>query len=238
MAIFVLVHGAWHGGWCWRDVAHVLTNQGHQVLTPTLTGMGEREHLGTVNTNPDLHVNDICQVLHFEELKNVILVGHSYGGNIITGVADRQPDRLKALVYFDAAVPDQSGEALLANAQPERIAQFEAQLTDGNFRISPDYFDVWTDDTSVKAKLKALCTTTPVGCFTQGVTLHNPRPKLPRHYMLAAKNDPSIFQKIYKKALGDSDFTTEELPVKHAGMCERPNLFAARLMAYAATLSN
>ena len=69
MAIFVLVHGAWHGGWCWRDVAHVLTNQGHQVLTPTLTGMGEREHLGTVNTNPDLHVDDICQVLHFEELK-------------------------------------------------------------------------------------------------------------------------------------------------------------------------
>ena len=236
MATFVLVHGAWHGGWCWRDVAHVLTNQGHQVWTPTLTGMGEREHLGTAETNPDLHVEDICQVLHFEDLRHVILVGHSYGGNVITGVADRQPERLKALVYFDAAVPKVSGEALLPQAQPERIERFEAQLTDGNFRIAPDYFDVWTDDARVKMKLKAYCTTTPWGCFAQGVTLQKQAPKLPRHFMLAANNKPSIFQNIYKQVLNDPDFTTEELPVKHAGMCERPNLFAARLMAYAATL--
>ena len=98
---FVLVHGAWHGGWCWRRVADLLELQGHKVFTPTLTGLGERSHLLTKDINLDTHINDLLGVLEAEDLRNVILVGHSYGGMVATGVADRVPERISRLVYLD-----------------------------------------------------------------------------------------------------------------------------------------
>ncbi len=105
VATFVLVHGAWHGGWCWKRVAPALRAAGHDVYTPTLTGLGERAHLANPSIGLETHVQDIVNVLNYEELREVILVGHSYGGLVITGVADRQPDRLAHLVYLDAFVP-------------------------------------------------------------------------------------------------------------------------------------
>src|SRR5215469_7235356 len=101
-ATFVLVHGGSHGGWCWQRVAKRLRSAGHDVYTPTLTGLGERSHLLRPDIDLDLQIEDVVQVLKYEDLHDVILAGHSYGGMVITGVADRALDRIAWLVFLDA----------------------------------------------------------------------------------------------------------------------------------------
>jgi len=117
MATFVLVHGGGHGGWCYQRVAPLLRGAGHDVYTPTLTGLGERAHLLRADIDLDFHIGDIVNVLHFDDLRDVILVGHSYGGMVITGVADRATERVGKLVYLDAATP-KNGESLVDHAGP------------------------------------------------------------------------------------------------------------------------
>lgn len=109
---FVLVHGAWHGGWCWRDVAALLRAGGHQVWTPTMTGLGERSHLLRADTGLTTCIEDVAAVVVSEELDDVVLVGHSFAGPVISGVADQLPQRLRQLVYLDAIVVDSGQSAL------------------------------------------------------------------------------------------------------------------------------
>jgi pimeloyl-ACP methyl ester carboxylesterase len=99
------VHGTWHGGWVWQDVANRLRTAGHRVYTPTCTGCGERLHLTGPEVGLNTHITDIAQVLEFEDLNQVILVGHSFSGITITGVADRCRERIDRIVFFDALVP-------------------------------------------------------------------------------------------------------------------------------------
>jgi pimeloyl-ACP methyl ester carboxylesterase len=117
MATYVLVHGGGHGGWCYQRVARLLRAEGHEVLSPTLTGLGERAHLLDQHVDLERHITDVAAVLRFEDLRDVILVGHSYGGMVITGAADREPDRVGRLVYLDAATPVQ-GQSLVDVAGP------------------------------------------------------------------------------------------------------------------------
>jgi pimeloyl-ACP methyl ester carboxylesterase len=117
MATYVLVHGGGHGGWCYQRVARLLRSAGHEVYTPTLTGLGERSHLLSPKIDLDLHIADVVAVLHYEDLRDVILVGHSYGGMVITGVGDRAAERIGRLVYLDAATPV-NGQSLVDVAGP------------------------------------------------------------------------------------------------------------------------
>ena len=117
MSTYVLVHGGGHGGWCYQRVARILRSSGHDVYTPTLTGLGERSHLLSADVDLDLHITDVVGVLHYEDLSDVILVGHSYGGMVITGIADRAPDRIGRLVYLDAANPV-NGQSLVDVSGP------------------------------------------------------------------------------------------------------------------------
>jgi pimeloyl-ACP methyl ester carboxylesterase len=105
VATYVLVHGGGHGGWCYQRVARRLRAAGHEVYTPTLTGLGERSHLLSRAVDLDLHIRDVVALLRFEDLRDVVLVGHSYGGMVITGVGDRAADRIGRLVFLDAANP-------------------------------------------------------------------------------------------------------------------------------------
>lgn len=105
-AVYVLVHGAWHGGWCWKKVKALLEAGGHNVFTPTLTGLGERAHLLTPQINLSTHIEDIVSMLEYEDLFNVILVGHSYAGMVISGVAEKVANRISQLVYLDAFLPE------------------------------------------------------------------------------------------------------------------------------------
>ena len=132
-ATFVLVHGAWHGGWCWIKVARLLRDATHTVYTPTLTGLGERAHLATPDVDLETHIQDVVAVIESEELRNVVLVGHSYGGMVISGVAARVPNRIGRLVYLDAFIaetgrPQQRRHAAPApSAVPRAVHQNEAR---------------------------------------------------------------------------------------------------------------
>lgn len=108
---YLIVHGAWGGAWDWRIVDKLLTEKGHYVHRATLTGLGEREHLASVDIGLEIHIQDVVNILRFDELDNVILVGHSYGGMIISAVADRMPERVKHLIFIDALLPE-DGESV------------------------------------------------------------------------------------------------------------------------------
>jgi pimeloyl-ACP methyl ester carboxylesterase len=131
MATYVLVHGGAHGGWCYGPVARILRSAGHEVHAPTLTGLGERSHLLRPGIDLDTHIDDVVAVLHYEDLREVVLVGHSYGGMVITGVADRAADRVGHLVYLDAATPA-DGQSLVDIAGPMMAAaRARGRVVDG-----------------------------------------------------------------------------------------------------------
>src|SRR3954465_400706 len=129
MATLVLVPGSWAGGWIWKKVTPLLRGAGHAVYTPTLTGLGERVHLARPGITLETHITDVVNLLAFEDLRDVILIGWSYGGMVITGVADQVPERLAQLIYFDATVPHdgQSEYDTLPDPQEQHVAEQEAE---------------------------------------------------------------------------------------------------------------
>jgi pimeloyl-ACP methyl ester carboxylesterase len=141
MTTFVLVHGGWHGGWCWRFVAPALRSAGHEVYTPTLTGLGDRAHLARPGIDLDLHVQDVVALLEMEDLHDVVLLGHSYGGMVVTGVADRCAERIRRLVYLDAFVPE-NGKCALDYIVPERAAKFREDGEQSG-SITPPPLSLW-----------------------------------------------------------------------------------------------
>lgn len=134
---FVIVHGAWGGGWAWRRVDRLLRAHGHDIYRPTLTGQGERVHLASPEIGLATHVEDVVNVIRFEDLHDVILVGHSYGGMVITGVAEKVPERIRRLVYVDAFLPE-DGESLVTAGpgRAERSAWLQSTIKDG-FSVPP-----------------------------------------------------------------------------------------------------
>jgi pimeloyl-ACP methyl ester carboxylesterase len=114
---FVIVHGAWGGSWAFKKVDSLMTAHGHLVYRPSLTGQGERVHLASTNVDLSTHINDVVNAILFEDLKNIILVGHSYGGMVITGVADQVPERIQKLIYLDAFLPADGESVFTANPQ-------------------------------------------------------------------------------------------------------------------------
>jgi pimeloyl-ACP methyl ester carboxylesterase len=193
-SVFVLVHPAWHGGWCWKKIVPLLLESGHQVFTPTLSGLGERTHLAHPAIGLETHVEDIVGVLKYEELRDVVLVGHSSGGMVITGAADRAPQQIAHVVYVDAFVPEH-GQALLDLVPPERRHGLEtAMKTEGDGWLLPRFAplpwesivrDMWgvSDDDDVRWMLRLLGPT-PFGHFKDPVVRTNPAAELlPRTYI-------------------------------------------------------
>lgn len=137
MATFVLVHGAWHGGWCWRDVAQPLAMAGHRVHAVTLTGLGDRAHLMSPAITLETHISDVLQTLEAYELDSVVLAVHSYAGMIGTAIADRLPGRLKHLVYVDAVVPRPGESWSSTHASPVREQRLAAAAASPDFSFPP-----------------------------------------------------------------------------------------------------
>ncbi len=132
LVTFVLVHGTSHGGWCWRNLSPILRKAGYEVYTPTLTGLGERSHLLSKidRITLETHIEDVTNMLFYEDLSDVVLVGHSYAGMVITGVATKQPQRLSHLVYFDAYIPSK-GESEIDLWPPDVQARARADIAKG-----------------------------------------------------------------------------------------------------------
>lgn len=185
---FVLVHGAWHGGWCWRHVAEPLRAAGHRVFTPTLTGQGERLHLSSADVVHDTHVRDITGVIEAEELTDVILVGHSYGGIVISAVADRMPERIAKRVYLDALLPVPGEPAFPLPA--EQVAALRATMPGGYQMASPfppEGFGVPADHPLHPWVARRL-TTMPFNVFITPVVLSAAWDRTPRCYIEAKRN--------------------------------------------------
>ncbi len=199
MATFVLVHGGGHGGWCYQPVARLLRARGHEVYTPTLTGLGEREHLLNPSINLDTHITDVVKLLQFEDLQDVYLVGHSYGGMVITGVADRAPERIGNLVYLDAAFPmngqslvDVAGEMMAATRARSRtidgveLVLFADDLPYGYYGVTDPEQIAW-----MAPKL----TPHPFACFDQKLVLQDEARvrALPQSFIVCAENMPEEY---------------------------------------------
>lgn len=179
---FVLVHGTWHGGWVWRDVAAILRAAGHPVFTPTCTGCGERAHLSSPDVGLDTHITDIVNVLKFNELEDVILVGHSYSGLTITGAADREKDRIRRIVFFDALVPHEGVMSAVpkdagTGDRPDWWKARESKFVDGyKMQLWEEYpvqMLVPESETEHIERLKRLITTHPAKQWTDELVLEH-----------------------------------------------------------------
>ena len=224
MATFVLVHGAWHGGWCWKHVRPLLQAKGHDVFTPTLTGVGEKSHLLSRDTRLETHVTDIANVLRWEELSDVVLCGHSYGGMVISGVADRMPDRIRSLVYLDAFVPV-DGQSTFDFMPAERVQMFKdgARAKGDGWRMPPIPAAVFKVREEHQAWVDAQCTPHPLACFEDKIHLTGARERIARKtFILATDYNPSAFQGIAERLRHDPSWKIHTLPCGHDTMVDLP----------------
>ncbi len=242
MANFVLVHGAWHGGWCYRDTARALRRAGHEVFTPTHTGVGERAHQGAENITLETHIRDVCGCIEAEELSEVILCGHSYGGMVITGVADRMPDRIKSLVYLDAFVPEhgQSLNGLLPLAlAPEVSAAFlgafrGTALEGHGGRMAPIPAEAFNILPENRAWVERRCVPQALATFELPILLAGAGAAIKeRLYILADGWDPSPFRYFAAKVEGLPGWRVIKMPCSHDVMVDMPGELAAELMKLA-----
>lgn len=225
MATFVLVHGAWGGSWCWKRVRRALQQQGHEVFTPTLTGLADRSHLLSEEVNLETHILDVLNLVQWEELDDFVLCGHSYGGMVVTGVADRIPERLRALVFLDAFVPD-DGECLADFAPVSG-----GGLIDGwkSVPIGSAAFGVNPDDQSW---VDRQCTVQSVACFRQPVKLTGGIERVKRiSYVYASgwAGGESLFTRFRAKAKARG-WNVSDVDCGHDVMLDGPEELAALLV--------
>lgn len=231
---FVLVHGAWHGGWCWRDVAAVLRNAGHQVFTPTMTGLGERAHLLNAQVGLSTFIDDIAAVILSEELDNVVLVGHSFGGHVINGVADRMPQLLRQLIYLDGLVV-QHGQSALSIMPPAVQAERNRTMDAEGLRMtipSPDQFGL--SDPAQLAWVMRQLTPHPLKGYTEPLQLQHPLGNgLPKTYI--AVTDPWYppLAELRQWVRSQPDWDWRELAACHNAMVSAPLALASLLMELA-----
>ncbi len=233
MTTFVLVHGAWHGGWCWKHVARRLRAQGHDVYAPTLTGLAERAHLLSRAVDLDTHVRDIVELLRYEELTDVVLCGHSYGGMVITGVADQAAERIRSLVYLDAFVPA-DGQSVFDLQRPERIATFreEAQTKGAGWLLPPVPAARFKVKPENQPWVDRQCTPHPLACFEQKLRLSGAYAGISRRsFIKAGAYVPSPFDAVLERLRNDKAWRVHSIPCGHDVMVDMPDELAAQLVA-------
>lgn len=222
---FVLLHGAWHGGWCWERVAEPLRARGHRVTTPTQTGLGERAHLLSGEITLQTFIDDLVNHLLFEDLKNVTLVGHSFGGNGISGAAEVIPERIKDLVYLDCTIME-AGETLLDKLAPgalrQRIEAFEAS-PDGLGVAAPDPSVFGVMDVADQDWVAARLTPHPISTMRAPLPLQGPPGAgLPARYIMCTDPQYQVAERVH--AWGTRfDWPIEEIATGHDAMVTAPS---------------
>jgi len=202
MTTFVLVHGAWRGGWLWNRVRPLLQAQGHEVFTPTLTGLADRSHLLSPEINLDTHIDDVVNLFKWEDLSDVLLCGHSYAGGVVSGVADRIPDRIAALVYLDAFVLE-NGECI-HDTLPEEHRELQlrgAAVAGEGWTIPPIPAEVFNVNADDRDWVDQQSTPQPVATFQQPIRLSGQGAAVqPVTYILATDHPGSPFPPFFEKA--------------------------------------
>lgn len=235
---FVLVHGAWHGGWCWRRVADVLRARGHRVFTPSLTGLGDRAHLFSREISLQTHVQDILSIVEAEELSDLVLVGHSYGGFVISGAADTLRERVAHYVYLDASVPpDMSRGASFSwagwNPPEAREARLKRVREEGGgvalpapppgaFAVAEPSQVAW-----LQRRLRPMPVQTYLGTFTFKNDGSN---GLKRTYIASMKPRYALLVPTQERIRGDRTWSFATLEAGHDSMVTAPDELAGLLM--------
>jgi pimeloyl-ACP methyl ester carboxylesterase len=220
---FVLVHGAWHGGWCWRRVANRLRARGHIAFTPTLTGLGERAHLLHPNVDLSLHIVDVLGVIEYEQLKDVVLVGHSYGGCVISGVAEAMPDKIRSIVFLDAFIPD-NGDATVDLVQPAVQEIVQAALERGDATVPVRDAAAFKVNEKDRAWVDSLAGPQPIRTMTEKIRLTGAREQIPKKTYIRASGYPNVsFDKAYTRVKKDPSWRTYEVPCGHDVMIDEPD---------------
>ncbi|NYT36552.1 alpha/beta fold hydrolase [Allopusillimonas soli] len=231
---FVLVHGAWNGGWCWSRVAPLLRQAGHAVFTPTCTGMGERSHLLNNEIGPSTFIQDVINQIVWEDLHEVILVGHSFAGVIISGVADRIPERLKHLVYLDAFILE-SGVSTMDTLSEENQDRLKAAVDEAGGTVPvlppprPKSLNIIEPD-DVAFVLDRL-TPQPFRSYVEAVTLSNPHGNgIPAHYLHCTEPAFAAVAESDAWAQENTDWIRLPLAASHCAMVTAPTLLANTLL--------
>jgi pimeloyl-ACP methyl ester carboxylesterase len=235
---FVLVHGAWHGGWCWRRAADVLRARGHRVFAPSLTGLGDRAHLFSKDISLQTHVADILAVIETEELSDFVLVGHSYGGFVISGVADTLRERVSRYVYLDGTVPpDMSPGASFSwagfnppEAREARLKSVQEQGKGVGLPAPPPSAFAVTEPADVawlQRRLRPMPLQTYIGTFTFKNSGSN---GLTRTYIAATKPPYALLASTRNSISGDPSWSFTSIEAGHDSMVTAPDELAALLM--------
>jgi len=236
MACFVLVHGTGSGGWCWKFVAQTLRKAGHEVYAPTLSGVGDRSHLLKCGVNLTTHIADVDNLLFYEDLSNVVLVGHSYGGMVITGVAAKSPERLKQLVYLDAYVPEE-GQTERELWPPKMRADIEADEAAGKgMRSPPSPAVLGITDPELSEWYLARVTPHPMATYDEPAPQGSVRSdRLSRAYVHCTGGPTApIFAPFAEKAKSRG-WTFREIATGHEAMLVAPHRVAEILLGILAT---
>src|SRR6266852_1071821 len=220
---FVLVHDAWHGGWCWRRVSDLLENKGHKVFAPTMTGLGERSHLMSKEVVLDTHIADIVNVIKWEELRGICLVAHSYGGFPVSGVLEQVLDRVASLVFLDAFVPEDGQRSLDVASEFSRKGTLEA-VAKGEISRPPPKAETFHVNEKDRAWVDSKLTAQPVGVALQPIRFTGAREKVAKKtYIRAPKYPQPAFDKYYAAKKADPSWRTYEVPCGHDVMVDMPD---------------
>ncbi len=231
---FVLAHGAWHGGWCYARVAKILRARGHHVLTPTFTGLGERSHLHSPAINASTHVEDIVNLLRFENLSDVVLVGHSYGGLITTKLADLMPDRIRALIYLDGYVGEDGCSALDLDLPEASAFHLERAKANGGHTIPPVPASAFGVNAADRPWVDSLCTPQSFATLAERLTLTGRHREITsRGYVLATGWQGSPFPAIYDRISQQPGWRLKQFDCGHDVMLDMPQETAALLEEWA-----
>jgi pimeloyl-ACP methyl ester carboxylesterase len=230
---FVLVHGAWHGGWCWRRVSDLLERKGHKVFAPTLTGLGERSHLIDAKINLDTHITDVVNVIKWEGLKDIVLVGHSYGGMVVSGVAEKSGAAISSIVFLDAFVPD-NGTSLFDAASEATRGAISGAVEKGEMTLKPIPSAVFRVNEKDRAWVDALCTPHPIGTMLEPIKLTGARERIAKKAYVRARPYPNPgFDAAFDRLKADPGWRVMDVPCGHDVMVDMPERLAEILIEVA-----
>jgi pimeloyl-ACP methyl ester carboxylesterase len=228
---FVLVHGAWHGGWCWKRVADRLRQRGHTVFTPTMTGLGERSHLISKEVTLSTHIADIANTIEWENLTDIVLVAHSYGGLIASGVAERLHSRIGSIVFLDAFLPE-DGETLLQKSSPVFVDAINRAMAvgDSGIKAPPSAaFGIAPED---RSWVDSKTTPQPVGTYTEKAVYTGGREKIAqRSYIRALQYKSATFDNNVAKLRAQGTWQIHEMNCGHDVMVIAPEQLTTLLLA-------
>jgi pimeloyl-ACP methyl ester carboxylesterase len=225
---FLVCHGAWSAGWAWKKMHPLMQAAGHRLVTPSYTGLGDRVHLANPSIDLETHIEDVLNVIQYEDLRDIVLLGPSYGGMVATGVADRVRDRVAQLVYLDAFVP-RDGQSLFGLNESGRQHLQDAAKSGDGWRVPPLQTPPDTSPADVEW-LTARRVHMPIKCFETKLKLQNGESTLPRSYIYATRiTRADTFGQFVKRAKSETGWRFYAIDASHSPNVTAPDALMALL---------